>query len=255
MDIVTEWRALVADIRAVALGMFAKVEVAKTERGFADEKVLALILLARTISNVKGSLLLLDAKRIVEARTITRCVFENLYWIIGLAEEGEAFVRKMRDDEMSHRRTRGQEIFGADVQLEDNMAERLRAYLKGVNKQFEKAKTLSPKHVAQIRDDFEKTYIFYGQLSSDAAHPSVTALNRYIVPESHPEGGGIDVEPMVSDFEIAETAEYLCMAALGVCVAANQIIGGVAGAESFNAIADRYTELSNRTKAGVKPAA
>ena len=135
------------------------------------------------------------------------------------------------------------------------MAERLRAYLKGVNKQFDKAKTLSPKHVAQIRDDFEKTYIFYGQLSSDAAHPSVTALNRYVVPETRPEGGGIDVEPVVADFEIAETAEYLCMAAVGVCVAANQIIGGVAGSESLNAIADRYTDLSNRTKAALKPAA
>jgi hypothetical protein len=255
MDIVTEWKQLAGDIRDAALELFANAEIARTDRGFADEKVLALTLLSRTVSNVKGVLLLLDAKRIVEARTITRCAFENLYWIVGLAEEGEAFVRKMRDDEISHRRARGQEIFGAEVLLEDDVAERLRAYLKGVNKQFDKAKTLSPKHVAQIRNDFEKTYIFYGQLSSDAAHPSVTALNRYIVPESHPEGGGIDVEPVVSDFEIAETAEYLCMAAMGVCVAANQIIGGVAGGENFSAIADRYTDLSNRTKAALKPAA
>ncbi|VTZ21760.1 conserved hypothetical protein [Methylocella tundrae] len=174
---------------------------------------------------------------------------------MGLAEEGEGFVLKMRDDEMSHRRALGQELFAAEVQLEDDVAERLRAYMRDLNKGSDKAKTLSPKHVAQIRDDFEKTYIFYGQLSSDAAHPSVTALNRYIVPESHPEGEGIDVEPAVSNFEIAETAEYLSMAAMCVCVAANQIIGGVAGAESLNAIADRYTELSNRTKATLKPAA
>jgi hypothetical protein len=96
MDIVTEWKGLAGDIRDAALGMFANAEVARTERGFADEKILALTLLARTVSNVKGALLLLDAKRIVEARTITRCAFENLYWIVGLAEEGEAFVRKMR---------------------------------------------------------------------------------------------------------------------------------------------------------------
>ena len=152
-----------------------------------------------------------------------------------------------------HLRTLAQ--VGAEVQLEDHVAEKLGAYMKGVNRQFDKAKTLSPKHVAQIRGDFEKTYIFYGQLSSDAAHPSVTALNRYVVPESHPEGGGIDVDPMISDDEIAETAEYICMAAMGVCVAANQIIGGVTGGENFNVIADRYTELSNRAKAGLKPAA
>lgn len=255
MNLVQEWKALLVSVRDAGLGIFATAEVPKTEQGFADEKVLALTLLARTVSNVKGASLLLEASRIVEARTITRCVFENLYWIIGLAEEREVFVRKMRDDEMSHRRAQGQSFFAADIALEEDVGERLRTYLRGVNKQFEKAKSLSPKQVAQIRSDFEKTYIFYGQLSSDAAHPSVTALNRYVVPETHPEGGGIDVEPVISEQELAESCEYLCMAAIGVCVAANQIIGGTRGAVGLNGIAERYTDLSNRTKVGLKPAA
>ena len=197
-----------------------------------------------------GAICLLDAKRIVEARIITRSVFENLYWVIGLAEQGEAFVRQMRDDEMSNRRMRGQDIFATEVNLEEDVSSRLRTYLKGVNKQFGGAKTLTPKHVAQIRSDFEKTYIFYGHLSSDAAHPSVTALNRYVVPESHPEGGGIDLDPIVSAEEVAETYEYLCMTAMGVFVAANQIIGGTPGDGALNGIADRYTSLSNAAKSG-----
>jgi Family of unknown function (DUF5677) len=253
MTLVNEWKSLIADVRDAALGIFATAQVVKTERGFAGEKVLALTLLARTVSNVKGAVLLLDAQRVVEARTITRCVFENLYWIVGLAEEGEAFVRKMRDDEMSHRLAQGQNMFAADIALQRDVGERLRTYLRG-NKSFEKAKSLSPKQVAQIRSDFEKTYIFYGALSSDAAHPSVTALNRYVIPETHPEGGGIDVEPGVSEHELAETCEYLCMAAIGVCVTANQMIGGTPGGAALNGIADRYTDLSDRTKAGLKPA-
>jgi Family of unknown function (DUF5677) len=212
-------------------------------------------LLARTISNVKAAILLLDAKRVVEARTITRSVFENFYWIVGLAEEGDAFVRKMRDDEMNHRRAQGQNIFAADITLEAEVGERLRDYLRRNRKQFEKAASLSPKKVAQTRRDFAKTYIFYGQLSADSAHPSVTALNRYVVPESHPEGGGIDVEPLVSDHELAETCEYLCMAAIGVCVTANQIIGGTPGGTALNRIAERHTDLSNRTKAASETSA
>jgi Family of unknown function (DUF5677) len=246
--LVEEWRTLVIDVIDVGLRMFTTAEVQKTERGYADEKVLALTLLARTVSNAKGAILLLDAKRVVEARTITRCVFENLYWIVGLAEERDAFVRKMGDDEMSHRRAQGQNIFAADIALEAGIGERLRDYLRRNKKQFQKGVSLSPKQVAQVRRDFAKTYIFYGQLSSDAAHPSMTALHRYVVPETHPEGGGIDVEPVVSDHELAETCEYLCMAAIGVCIAANQIIGGTAGAAPLNSIADRYTDLSNRTK-------
>jgi hypothetical protein len=255
MTLVEEWKALTADVRDAGLGIFATAEVPITARGFADEKVLALTLLARTVSNVKGAILLLDAKRVVEARTITRCAFENLYWIVGLAEEGEVFVRKMRDDEMNHRRAQGQNIFAVDVALDEEVGDRLRTFLRNVNKRFENAKSLSPKKVAQVRSDFEKTYIFYGQLSSDAAHPSVTALNRYVIPETHPEGGGIDVEPLVSEHELAETFEYLCMASVGVCVAANQIIGGTSGGNALNGIAERYTDLSNRTKAALKPAA
>lgn len=249
MSLSDEWKNLAAMIRDAGLGIFATANIPRTEKGFADEKVLALALLARTVSNLKATLLLVDAKRVVEARTIARCVFENLYWVVGLAEEGQAFVRKMRDDDMSHSRARGQEIFSAGIDLDAAVSDRLRGYLKELSKKVEKAKTLSPKHVAEIRSDFEKTYIFYGQLSSDAAHPSVTALKRYVVPDLHPERAEIDVEPVVSEKEMVQTLDFLCMAAMGVCIAANQIIGGTPGGAFLNGIADCYTELSHRTKA------
>jgi hypothetical protein len=57
------------------------------------------------------------------------------------------------------------------------------------------------------------------------------------------------MDPIVSDRELAETVEYLCMAAIGVCVAVNQIIGGAPGAVPINGIAERYVGLSDRTKA------
>jgi len=249
MSLLEEWKSLAGAIRDAGLNIFGTADIPRTETGFADEKVLAVTLLARTVSNVKATILLVEAKRIIEARTITRCVLENLYWVVGLAEEGEAFVRKMRDDDLSHSRNRGQDIFSGGVDLESGVSERLRAYLKGLSAKIDKARTLAPKQVASIRSDFEKTHIFYGQLSSDAAHPSVTALNRYVVPDSHPDGGGIDVEPVVSEHELVQTLEFLCMAAMGVCVATNQIIGGTPAGAALNSIADRYTDLSNRTKA------
>jgi hypothetical protein len=62
-------------------------------------------------------------------------------------------------------------------------------------------KTLSPKQVARIRGDFERTYILHGQLSSDAAHRSVTALNRCVVPHTATGIGGIDVDPAIMDLK------------------------------------------------------
>jgi hypothetical protein len=78
------WTALAARLHKIGLDIFATANVSITDKGFADEKVLALALLARTLSHLKGTLLLLREKRIVEARTITRCCYENLYWVVGL---------------------------------------------------------------------------------------------------------------------------------------------------------------------------
>ena len=238
------WTALAEKLRKTGLDIFATANVPITAKGYADERVLALTLLARTLSNLKGTLLLLREKRIIEARTITRCCYENAYWVIGLAEEGEAFVRKMQHDEMSHRKQLGQFVFENGVTLEAE--DRLRAWLRNTNKRFADAKMLYPKQVAALSDIW-RSYVFYSQLSSDAAHPSVTALNRYVVPHTADEVGGIDVEPMVKDEEIEETLELLCQAVMCVCVGVNQMLGGTQGGSALNGLADEYVALSNKS--------
>jgi hypothetical protein len=105
---------------------------------------------------------------------------------------------------------------------------------------------LYPKQVAALSDIW-RSYVFYSQLSSDAAHPSVTALNRYVVPHTADEVGGIDVEPMVKDEEIEETLELLCQAVMCVCVGVNQMLGGTQGGSALNGLADEYVALSNKS--------
>jgi|SRR5215831_20454830 len=241
------WTAFAEKLLKIGLDIFATAEVTITDKGFADEKVLALALLARTLSNLKGTLLLLREKRIVEARTIVRCCLENEYWVAGLIREGEAFTRRMLHDEVSHRKQLGQFMFDNAIELETEIEGRLRAWLGDTNKRFAGAKMLHPKQVASL-SDIGKTYIFYGQLSSDAGHPSVTALNRYIVPNTADEVGGIDVEPIVEDKEIDETLEYLCQAVMGVCIGVSQILGGTRGGAALNdTLADEYIALSNKS--------
>ena len=247
-SIVAAWTALAEKLGTAGMEIFRTAEAAITSKGFSDEKVLALTLFARSVSNLKGVLVLLRARRIVEARTITRCSLENLYWTVAITERGENFVRQMLHDEMSRRKARGQFIFQSELELDTAIEGRLREWLKDANKRFAGAKSLNPKDVASVRADFAKTYTFYSQLSSDAAHPSVDALNRYVVPHTEDEVGGIDVEPVVKDSEIAETLEYLCMAFMGVCVGVNQMLGGTPGGNALPALADEYTALSNRTK-------
>ena len=244
MTLIENWKSHCIDIGLCALDIFATADVKITEQGFADPTFLALTLLSRTLSNLKGVTILLDARRIIEARTITRCCLENLYWTVGLAEDGSEFVKRMRDDELSHKKALGQALFSPDYDLDQPIEERLRELMRNLNKTVTANKMLNPKSVASIREDFKKTYIFYAQLSSDSAHPSVTALNRYVVSGKKGEAPGFDTDPVIKSTEIEETYEYLSMACLGVCVAVNQIIGGTRGGEKLNAIAERHTELS-----------
>jgi hypothetical protein len=139
----------------------------------------------------------------------------------------------MLHDEMNHCKAHGQFIFQNEIELDAAIEGRLREWLKDANNRSAGTKTLNPKDVASARADFAKTYTFYSQLSSDAAHPSVDALNRYVVPHTENEVDGIDVEPVVKDAEIAETLEYLCMAFIGVCVGVNQMLGGTPGGNAL----------------------
>jgi len=108
--------------------------------------------------------------------------------------------------------------------------------------------TLKPKTVSAIRKEFERTYMFYAQLSLDSAHPSVTALNRYVVPD--PSGAGFDVEPLVRAKEIEETFEYLSMACIGVCVAVNEMI---VARQDLTDVADKHSALSNASAQTNRP--
>ena len=150
--------------------------------------------------------------KLVVPRNHEVCVFQ-----LALPKK-DAFVVEMRADEMFHRQAMGQAIFQSQSVLGQDVEERLRKTMKDINKSEFGKKTLNPKTVAQIRDDFGRTYLFYSQLSTDSAHPSVAALSRYVV-TAHPDGLGFDTEPLIKPSEVAETFEYLSMACVGVCVA------------------------------------
>ena len=116
MNETAEWTALANHLLRVGHDIFATPPCRSLKSGYADEKYekyIALALLARAMSNLKGALLLLDNRRMVEGRILTRCGVENSDWVAGLVTKGEAFVREMSHDEVSYRQQRGGRIFEA----------------------------------------------------------------------------------------------------------------------------------------------
>jgi hypothetical protein len=78
------------------------------EPGWAQKpEVIALVILCRTISNFNAALTLLHSNIIMEARAITRGMFENQLWIAALREKGSVFVEAMKNDEAANRKAIG----------------------------------------------------------------------------------------------------------------------------------------------------
>lgn len=233
-----EWLAHTKGLLAAAEDIFATAELGGPRAS--DIGVLGITLLARTYSNVKGILLLVEARRVLEARILARCCFENAFFVAGLVKDGEKFRSAMLHDEIKNRTKRGQFILEQQLKLEAETEKKMRKWLKA-NRHLANFDTLNLKKVAQA-GDLAQAYIFYAQLSSDAGHPSVDALSRYVT-----DADEIDVEPRIAEEELVDTLRLTSAATIGVLVGVNQLLGGTNGGVKLDKIADDYNTLLART--------
>ena len=146
-----KWIAFASRLLSLCVEILGGSDVQVTEKEFADPKILALALLARTYMNLKGVIAVAREGLAVEARTLARACFENLFFIPNLIERGDEFVTAMYDHERRGVRSQGEFLledldnldpFGAE------MANQLRARLREIKDLRPKAKFLNVKEVA-----------------------------------------------------------------------------------------------------------
>lgn len=239
------WFDFAEQLPATALTIFSETLIPETEWGAADPKVVAATLLIRTVSNFKGAVILTRARHVVEARVLTRCCFENIFYLAELAERGHAFVKEMHDDESKSRKALGELILSEGTPLDAAVKERLRAQLRDINQRAPQARFLNVTEVAR-GGLVAQSEPLYRQLSRDAAHPTLTSLKRYVgrFIEDGETVRGLDVNPVVSEAEMSQTVDWACVAMIGACVAFNQIAGGTPAGKRLLEIADTWQALS-----------
>ena len=242
-----EWLNYSDRLYSFAIELLAGVDIMVTEKRSADPKVVAASLLIRTASNFKGTLCLARENMIVEARTLARSCFENLFWIAGVQAEGDAFVQDMgRDDLVSTKWLT--ELVTENASIDQKRKKELTDHLKKLTDGLLKPKRLNPNEVANksVISDF---YGIYKMLSADAAHPSVRALSRYIVPAL---GGfrGITMDPTQRSGEMALTIHYACIALMGCCVVFNEMMGFTPVGKASGTLTDEFEALKASTGIG-----
>jgi hypothetical protein len=239
-----EWLDFSKRLYPLGIGIFSRTDLKITEQGSADVRIIALMLLARTLSNLKAAIALTEGNFVVETKVIARCCLENSYWIGALVKEGDKFRSSMVQHEMKHKRMRAQEIFSTTARTGDLQPEikgKLREWMRD-HKEYEDSPTLDPRAVCKRADN--ESYMFYQQLSWDA-HPSIESLNRYYEPPDANGAPGIDVDPVVRDGEMIEALNFLGLAVIGVFLGVGDLL------EQDNTqtgtIAAEYKTLTERT--------
>jgi hypothetical protein len=244
-ELKAKWLDFAKRLRPVGMGIFGGTSVKITEQGSADIRIVGLMLLARTLSNLKAAIALTEGGFIVEAKVIARCCFENSYWVGALVKEGDKFRASMVEHEMKHKRMRAQTIFSTTKGLKGEIGNKLRKWMRD-HKQYEDSPTLDPKAVCERAEN--ESYMFYQHLSWDA-HPSIETLNRYYEPPDADGAPGIDVDPIVRDAEVIEMLNLMCLAVIGVFLGVGDLLGHdntptSTMAAEYQVLTDRASQIS-----------
>ena len=237
---------------AKGVDVFDGADVPPTEAGLRYPKVIALTLLARTLSEMRAATLLLDHGQVVEARTLVRGMCENLFWAAALARKGDAFVEEMKLDDVTSRKARTAGLIewakaqDGSQEVVDKL-DRFRAGLVEDHGQTWGIKLQQAATAGGVQD----YYVVYRELSTDAAHPSAESLSRHVSLNDDEEGPPfiVNAAPNIAVGEAAETVELMCGAALYALVAVNEIVGGVPVGERLAVLREAYVSLSATNKA------
>lgn len=218
----TSWSALASQLLRLGyeIAGSAGPEVCRNDDGSGDIRLMAVSLVARSLSNMRGALAMANAKLLVEARVLARCILENQFWIVGFAHDSDRFRQLIIDDDRNRKGLKGHTLFETGS-LPDEAEKLLRQWMR-TNKDWRTTKSIAPKQVArdaQIGD----AYVFYDVLSTDA-HPTVFSLNRYVTSQDGHTVTGIDLAPDPNEADLRETLGLACFGLVNVLVAGCDIL-------------------------------
>jgi Family of unknown function (DUF5677) len=240
VDSITQWTSLADKLMRLGYEVAgsAAPEIQRKDDHRADIRLMAVSLIARSLSNLRGTLAMTRDKRIVEARVLARCILENQFWVAGFAEDPDKFRQAMIGQDLNKKGSSGQMLFETG-ELPDEIESKLRQWVRE-NKEWRKAKSIDPKQVAKATQ-VSDAYVFYNLLSSDA-HPTVHALDRYVISSDGREITDIDLDPEPSEKELSETVSLACFGLIGVLVSGCKILQSQAS-QSVDLLAREYLEM------------
>lgn len=198
-------------------------------------QIIALALLCRSVGHMQAVRLLIRAHHVVEARTITRNLFENLFLAVALKDDGAATFAKLQDDHRASRTQRGKFMADNTISYSKDQIEQIEEHLRSLGK----GKMLRPSELAK-GSEVESARSFYAQLSGDSAHASFDSLERYIANDTHGAIVGVSLVPKLGSDELADTVGWACTAMQGILVAIRDVTHLSAATPQIDAVGNSF---------------
>jgi hypothetical protein len=214
----SEWGALAQQLLEAADCLFHASDLGDHSDPLQQVKVSALCILCRSTNHFAAFRLLMENGFIVEARTLVRSCYENLFWLGGLKDKGTDFLDQMEGEDTRGRRALSGELlkWWKDREGFEDTSNKLEEFIETL-----KAKPTAKILNEQVAKDagLGAAYTMYRVLSNDSAHPSARSLSRHL--QIDPDG----LRTVCGDSLWSEEAEDLdtwslgCGVLLMVCVA------------------------------------
>ncbi|GGJ25228.1 DUF5677 domain-containing protein [Neoroseomonas lacus] len=219
--------SLLPEAHAACVGMMEAIGGTDLN-AFPVPKQAAFGLIARSIGNLEAIDLLLKTEQIVEARTITRCLVENLFMVGSIHARPDMTMSVLENDFAKSRIVRAGILLerGADV-LDPDQLDRLQAFAADLKQQKPKNAYIRQKALAD--DTYAAASLaIYSQLSDDSAHATLASLGRHIRLQQSGTRELVQFpEPSVA--EACHTAATATNMTIGLLLGVRDIFGGALG--------------------------
>jgi hypothetical protein len=236
------WFALAEDINRSAQATLTKYQIGPGE--ISGQHLFGLLLLIRSLSNFQGGLLMAERGMVVEARTLFRCCFENAFWVGALLKDGDDFIHDIMGDEVASTKSKVNWLIRDPSRLEfsgPNARARLQARVEEMEKEWGGKVSSQKLDDAARRGKLGDAYLYYKVLSGDAAHPSVSAMNRYVQLAQN-RFSGVRYGPFPD--EVSGSLNCGCQAMIATGVAITEMFNDTEHNKEFAEHAEVYARLN-----------
>ena len=218
-------------------------------------KNLVQLLYTRALSNFQGVILMAERGAVVEARTLARTCLETVFALVAAVKMDSAFVDRMVANDMGSKAKSANWLLNRSnsAALAQDAKIGLEAFRDKLKSENEPTGAFAAEEMAR-RGGLDGLYIHFRQFSSDAAHPMLEALNRYV------DDGQGDILPEIiwgpncGAGEIADTVILACGFLLTGAVGLNEIAPVDGVGDALGEHYDVYKALLIRTTPETPPA-